>query len=101
MHAAAAISTATEALFDAAMYQQDVLCRVFGRCLCGEPLDREIGDLIGAKGPADPSRLFTYVRYNATLTAEGLADLGVAHVVPADVQSLDSVEHMPDLQDVG
>lgn len=101
LHAAAAISTATEALFNAAMYQQDQLCRVFGRCLAGEPLDREIGDLIGAKGPVDPSRLFTYLRYNATLSAEGLAGLGLAHIVPTDVQSLDSVEHMQELQEVG
>lgn len=101
MHAAAAISTATEALFNAAMYQQDQLCRVFGRCLCGDTLDREIGDLIGVKGPADPSRLFTYVRYNATLTGEGLDSLGLARVNPQDVESLDSVEHMKELQDVG
>jgi len=101
MHAAAAISTATEALFNAAMYQQDQLCRVFGRCLCGETLDREIGDLVGTKGPADPSRLFTYVRYNATLSAEGLKDLGLARIAPKDVESLDSVEHMKELQDVG
>jgi hypothetical protein len=101
LHAAAAISTATEALFNAALYQQDELCRVFGRCLCGDTLDREIGDLIGMRGPADPSRLFTYVRYNATLTAEGLQGLGLAHVSAKDVQSLDSVEHMKALQEVG
>jgi predicted acylesterase/phospholipase RssA len=101
LHAAAAISTATEALFDAAMYQQDQLCRVLGRCLCGDELDREIGDLIGAKSPADPSRLFTYVRYNAALTAEGLNGLGLARVDPKDVESLDSVEHMKQLQDIG
>ena len=101
MHAAAAISTATEALFNAAMYQQDQLCRVFGRCLCGDALDREVGDLVGVKSPADPSRLFTYVRYNATLTAEGLKSLGLARVNPKDVESLDSVEHMNELQKVG
>lgn len=99
--AAAAISIATESLFDAAMYQQDLLCRVFGRCLSGEPLDREIGDLIGTRGPADPGRLFTYVRYNATLSTEGLAALGLSCIDPNTVQSLDSVEHMPELQRIG
>jgi predicted acylesterase/phospholipase RssA len=99
--AAAAVSIATESLFDAAMYQQDLLCRVFGRCLSGEPLDREVGDLIGAKGPADPGRLFTYVRYNATLSPEGLAGLGLSDIDPEAVQSLDSVEHMPELQRIG
>lgn len=101
MHAAAAISTATEALFNAAMYQQDQLCRVFGRCLCGDTLDREIGDLVGMKGPADPSRFFTYVRYNAALTAAGLNGLGLARIDPKDVESLDSVEHMGELRDIG
>jgi uncharacterized protein len=101
LHAAAAISTATEALFNAAMYQQDQLCRVFGRCLCGDALDSEIGDLIGMKGPVEPARLFTYVRYNATLTAQGLSGLGLAHISAADVQSLDSVMHMKELQEVG
>lgn len=102
LHAAKAISTATESLFNAAMYQQDQLCRIFGRCLGGEVLDREIGDLIGTtKGPADPSRLFTYVRYNATLTREGLDSLGLADIDPKDVESLDSVEHMDELQKVG
>jgi hypothetical protein len=74
---------------------------VFGRCLCGDALDRELGDLVGMKGPADPARLFTYVRYNATLTAEGLKSLGLARVNPKDVESLDSVEHMRELQKVG
>jgi hypothetical protein len=101
MHAVAAISTATEALFNAAMYQQDQLCRVFGRCLCGDPLDSEISDLVGTKGPADPARLFTYVRYNATLTREGLNDLGLSGIDPGDVGSLDSVEHMDELRKVG
>ena len=99
--AAGAVSIATEGLFDAAMYAQDQLCRVFGRCLAGDPLDREINDLIGVKGPLEPARLFTYVRYNATLTPEGLAELGLSAIDPKAVQALDSVEHMPELQRVG
>jgi hypothetical protein len=99
--AAGAVSIATEGLFDAAMYQQDQLCRVFGRCLSGDPLDREIADLIAAKGPLEPARLFTYVRYNATLSREGLDALGLDTIDPKAVQSLDSVEHMQDLQRIG
>jgi hypothetical protein len=101
IHAAKAISTATASLFNAALYQQDQLCRVFGRCLCGDPLDSEISDLVGTKGPADPSRLFTYMRYNATLTREGLDRLGLPGIDPGAVKSLDSVEHMDDLRKVG
>ena len=99
--AAGAVSIATEGLFDAAMYQQDQLCRVFGRCLSGDPLDSEISDLIGARGPLEPARLFTYVRYNATLSREGLDALGLDAIDPKAVQSLDSVEHMQDLQRIG
>jgi hypothetical protein len=99
--AAAAVSTATESLFDAAMYQQDLLCRVFGRCVAGDPLDSEVADLIGAKGPLDPARLFTYARYNATLTPEGLAALGIRDIDPKTVASLDSVENMRELQRIG
>lgn len=101
MDAAAAISVAMASLFDAAMYQQDLLCRVFGRCLCGDPLDREIADLIGARGPLDPARLFAYARYNAALSREGLDALGLHGIDPKAVQSLDSVEHMQDLQRIG
>src|SRR4051795_1449426 len=88
------------ALMFAAMNEQDLLCRVFGRCLEGDVLDREVGTMIDAKGPADP-KLFTYVRYNAELTAEGLESLGITDVEPRDVQQLDSVAHVKDLQRVG
>ena len=43
----------------------------------------------------------TYVRYGAELTREGLHDLGLGDIDPADVQRLDSVEHIGDLQRVG
>jgi len=89
------------ALMSAALNEQDLLCRVFGRCLAGEDLDREVGDLKTAKGPMGPSKLFTYVRYNAELTADGLKKLGLPGIKPEHVQQLDSVEHIPDLQQVG
>src|SRR5262249_18457015 len=38
------------ALLSSAGIEQDMLCRVFGRCLCGEPLDAELGDLLGDNG---------------------------------------------------
>lgn len=89
------------ALMYAALNEQDMLCRVFGKCLAGDALDREVGDLIGVKGPVGPSKLFTYVRYNAELSAEGLGALGLGTIKPEHVQKLDSVEHVGDLQRVG
>jgi uncharacterized protein len=76
------------------------LCRVFGECRHGDPLDREVGDLIDASGPANP-KLFTYVRYNAELTSEWLTGHGLGHINPRDVQRLDSTEHMDALREVG
>ena len=93
-------SSIPSALMFAALNEQDLLCRVFGKCVVGEPIDSEVGDLIGAKGPVTP-RLFTYARYNAELTQAGLDALGVTNVDPTDVQQLDSVAHVKELQRVG
>jgi patatin-like phospholipase/acyl hydrolase len=87
------------ALMAAALHEQDLLCRVFGRCLVGDPLDREIGDLKGVR-PAYGRGLFTYLRYNADLTSSGLSRLGV-NVEPERVQKLDAVEAIGELQEVG
>lgn len=94
-------SSIPSALMSAALNEQDLLCRVFGRCLAGDPLDRELGDLKTAKGPVGPNKLFTYVRYNAELTLEGLKNLGLSGITPEHVQQLDSVEHIRELQQVG
>ena len=88
------------ALMFAALNEQDMLCRVFGECRHGAQLDREIGALIGAKGPADP-KLFAYVRYNAELTPEWLAEEGLGDIRAKDVQRMDSTAHMKQLTRVG
>jgi uncharacterized protein len=103
------------ALMSAALHEQDFLCRVFGRCLAGEPLDGEVGTVIGQGIPGVP-KLFTYVRYNADLSREGLdalaadveqasQDLSLAkalrETMPAHVQQMDSVEHIAKMQRVG
>lgn len=94
-------SSIPSALMYAALNEQDMLCRVFGKCLAGDELDREVGNLIGAKGPVGPNKLFTYMRYNAELSADGLKTLGLANIKPEDVQQLDSVAHVAELQRVG
>lgn len=88
------------ALMAAALNEQDFLCRVFGDCLAGDPLDREVGDMIGKRGPLK-EKLFTYLRYNTELTREGLDRLGLNDIEPANVQQLDSIEFIADLQRVG
>ena len=88
------------ALMFAALNEQDLLCRVFGKCLAGDMLDREVGDLMGVRGPVD-QKLFTYLRYNAELTSEGLKALGLSDIEPKNVQKLDSIDYIPDLQRIG
>lgn len=92
------------ALMSAALNEQDLLCRVFGRCRHGAEIDREVGDVIG-KGRDEPGlpgeRMFTYMRYNADLSAAGLKKLGLPDIRPEDVQKMDSVDHIKDLQPIG
>ena len=85
----------------AALNEQDLLCRVFGDCRAGDPIDREVGDLVGAVGPLQlEQKLFTYLRYNAELTREELDGSAARHRAP-DVQQLDSIEGIPDLRESG
>ena len=88
------------ALMAAAQYQQDLLCRMFGKCLVGDALDRELGDLIGARGPVAP-KLFTYLRYDADVSREGLDALGLPKVDPQHVQLMDSTQYIDEIQQVG
>jgi len=88
------------ALMFAALNEQDLLCRSFGKCLAGDAIDLEVGDMIGKRGPVS-QRLFTYLRYNAELTRSGLDRMGLPKVDPEKVQQLDSVQFIGDLQKVG
>jgi glycosyltransferase A (GT-A) superfamily protein (DUF2064 family) len=68
--------------------------------VAGDIIDREVGDMIVARTPVAP-KLFTYARYNAELTGQGLSALGLNKIDPENVQQLDSVDHIGDLQKVG
>ena len=95
-------SSLPSAFMFAASNEQDLLCRAFGKCLNGALIDREVGDMQGAHGagPVSP-KLFTYMRYNADLSRDGLDALGLKHIEPRSVQQLDSVAYIPQLQEVG
>lgn len=88
------------ALMFAAQNQQDMLCRIFGKCLEGDIIDREVGNMIDINAPGG-EKLFTYMRYNADLSHEGLSALGLTQINPADVQKLDAVDKIKELQAVG
>jgi hypothetical protein len=88
------------ALMSAALNEQDYLCRVFGLCVAGAPLDREIGDMIGSTGPFS-DKAFRFVRYNADLTEAGLSKIGCSDLVPERVQRLDAVDSISALERIG
>lgn len=103
-------SSIPSALMFAASSEQDFLCRVFGDCRCGDTIDREVGSLVGPVDPLPDGRmpwpthpkLFTYMRYNAELTAKGLEAIGVPpSIKPEWVQQMDSVDHIEELRTVG
>jgi hypothetical protein len=95
-------TTIPSALMFAALNEQDLLCRVFGNCLCGDPLDRELGNLMACDGPLPAGqKLFTYARYNAELTRAGLDEIGCHDIQPETVQKLDAIKSIPDLRKVG
>ena len=49
----------------------------------------------------DCGRAFLYARYDAELTTQGLAALGLGHLDPAAVSKLDSVANVYDLCTIG
>jgi patatin-like phospholipase/acyl hydrolase len=93
-------SSIPSALIAAALNEQDFLCRLFGKCIVGEMLDGEVGDVMG-QGIPGMSKLFTYARYNVELSREGLDALGLENIEAGHVQRMDSVEHIDEVQEVG
>lgn len=93
--------TIPAALMLASQQEQDFLCRIFGKCLLGDAINTEVGDLLKTKGPLE-SKLFTYLRYDVELTRKGLDKLGGLEDVDVEnVQQMDSVKHMAELERIG
>jgi hypothetical protein len=80
--------------------EQDFLCRLFGVCHHGIPMDKNLGDMVGVPAPGG-TKLFDYVRYNVDLTERGLDSLGLSDIEAQSVQMIDSVEHMASLTRIG
>lgn len=96
------------ALMYAAQVDQDVNCRAVGRCVHGGIIDHELSDLVprgedGRPLPLDHDlgRDFLYARYDADLSREGLDALGLPGVDPQRVQTLDAVDAIDELREVG
>jgi hypothetical protein len=100
MHILFNATSIPSALMYAALNEQDFLCRIFGDCVAGPVLDREVDTMIQSRGPLQ-EKLFRYARYNAELTADGLHALGCGDISPVDVQKMDSIDFIPALVRVG
>lgn len=100
IHILRAFTGMPNAMLQATVREQDVLCRTFGRCLTGDPIDAEVGDLKAVRAAAEP-RLFRYHRLNPALSREGLAAIGCGHIRPKDVARIDAVEHVEQLSELG
>jgi len=97
---ASVASNVPQALIAGMQTHTDMLCRLFGDCRFGLPLDHEVGDLIGAGAPGG-RKLFSYLRYDAGLTAQTLAALGLAHIPVDRIRPMDSVDSVAELAEVG
>ena len=95
-----AAKTVPGALMNAAAAGWDMACRVLGECRFGRPIDQEVGDLVGSD-TFSGAKQFAYVRYDPDVSQPGLNALGLADVKAADVQTLDAIDHIPDIQRVG
>lgn len=91
------------ALMNAASAGWDMACRTLGACRHGGLIDREIGDMLQSATASNFSgpKLFSYLRYDPSVTRAGLDELGLRDVDPAHVQTLDSVAYMGDIRRVG
>lgn len=95
-------------LMYAMQVDQDINCRTVGRCIYGAPIDKELdamvpvdkgGNAVGLDN--DAGRHFSYVRYNADLSQEGLDRAGLAHIESDHVRKMDSTKYINQLREVG
>jgi patatin-like phospholipase/acyl hydrolase len=91
-------------LMYAMQVDQDINCRTIGRCIYGAQIDRELGDMTRSDEEVANANIpphFSYVRYNADISTEGLAKMGLAHIKSDEVRQMDSIKFMQQLREVG
>jgi hypothetical protein len=79
--------------------ENDINCRTAGRCVHGDRIDSELGNLVPADTAMSP-RQFLYARYNPDISKDGLAAMGLADI-DADSLRMDNVAAIPDLLRIG
>ena len=72
MHLLDQVKFSFNLLIDSVTAHEDMLCRLWGRCLVGDMIDSEIGDL--KQSALISPKLFTYLRYNRLFRQEEIID---------------------------
>ena len=88
------------AMIYATTREQDLLCRTFGRCVTGDPIDLEVSDMKHTEFPLEP-RMFRYHRINPVISDDGLKAIGCGHIKPKDIAPIDKVENVDQMVEVG
>lgn len=105
-------------LLNGSLADQDLNCRVVGRCTHGDEIDRELFDLVerdcgyevtreqflqASPIPLehDLGRAFLYARYNADLSTAGLEALGFTQLDSEKIQEMDNVRNIDSLLKIG
>lgn len=90
---------AMQSLMFSGTAEVDLQCRSFSHVLAGDPIDGEVGDLIGMP-PAGGQPLFSYLRYNALLTQKGLSNLGCSNLATCTFR-LDDIAALEPSAEIG
>jgi hypothetical protein len=92
-------ASASGDLIRAYAVENDINCRSVGRCVHGLPIDAELGTMMNH--PAnEQGKLFTYARFDADLSADGMNSLGLEHIDPRGIR-LDAVHRVEDMKQIG
>lgn len=86
------------ALLGSVAAEQDMLCRVLGDCVHGEPLDSEIGALDAPSLFSSAEQKFTYARYDAALD---VTQSSIGRALTGVETELDNLQLIPLLKTVG
>ena len=89
-----------DTMIQSSIREQDILCRTFGRCVYGNNIDSELGDML-TMDTALKDRLFTYSRVSPDISTEGLSKLGLQHISASEVFKIDCVGAVDKLLEIG
>ena len=87
------LPTAIQSMMFTGTTEQDLLCRSFSDVRAGDPIDSEVGPLLGSSSIGGQP-LFSYVRYNADLSPNALRTNGLESLanVSFSIDSLDAIQ---------